>query len=309
MDERLNKALCYLPKELYETIQNMPISRQNEIQEIRLRVASHPTVTIYGQNCVLSSCSKTDKDTVNEVFERICDYSVYSHESEINSGFITVDGGHRIGFCGTKTENTIIDISSINIRIATEIIGCGSEVSELYKVSKKSILLAGPPLSGKTTVLRDTARIIGNTNKIAIVDERNEIAATFGGIPQNNVGKFSDVLNGYPKAKGIEIATRVLSPSVIIFDEIGSKSEAKAVKESFGTGVKFITTIHANNLNDLLSRPYLKNLIKNQVYSYILFLDSGDSVGKIKQIISTEDLVYENRLDNYSNSLLRISDR
>ena len=309
MNERLNKALGFLPSELNDIIGNMPIERQNEIQEIRLRVNNFPTVTVYGKNYTISGTKKLEKETIEEVFERVCDYSIHSHEVEINSGFITVQGGHRIGFCGTKTENTIKYISSINIRIASEIIGCGSDIAKLFKASNKGILVAGPPLSGKTTVLRDTARIIGNINKVSIVDERNEISATFNGVPQNNVGKFTDVLNGYTKTKGIEIATRVLSPDVIVFDEIGSKGEAKQVSNSFGTGVRFIASVHSDNPTDLLTRHFMKSLIKKGVFGFIVFLDTNESVGKIKQIVNTEDLIYENRSNNTTGSNLRIFSR
>lgn len=303
--ERFEKAIEYLPKEVQEEIGRMSIENQSKIQEIRLRIDKQPTITQFGKNYVLSNLQKTNKNSIEETFEKTCGYSIHSHEREINMGYVTIDGGHRIGFCGTKTENGIKDVSSINIRISSEIIGAGADIAKLYEAGNKGVLIAGPPLSGKTTVIRDTARIIGNTQKVSIIDERNEIAAVFGGIPQNNVGNLTDVLTGYGKEKGIEIATKVLSPNIIICDEISSKSEVQEIIRSFGCGVKFIATIHAENIVDMLNKNAVKKMLSLGIFGYVVFLDTGDEIGKVKQIINTEDLIYESRYNaDYSSMRL-----
>ena len=307
---RFSKATKYLPLDIQMTIDNLDSEIRKSIQEIRLRLNRPICFTVKGESVEFSDDKSLKRiltqNDLEETFNKICGYSLHSYEEEIRNGFITVEGGHRIGFCGTKTECTVKYITSINIRIANEIYGCGEDIAKLFTAHKKSILIAGPPLSGKTTVLRDVTRIIGDSKKVCVIDERNEIAGTFEGKAQNNVGKYTDILNGYKKDVGIETATRVLSPSIIVCDEIGNKTEAKELIRSANTGVKFIATIHAENLDELLRKKYVNKMLSADIFRYIVLLDSGESVGSIKQIINTEDFYYENNR-NASGNGMRLS--
>ena len=301
---RFEKAIKYLPDDIKKVIDSLDDKAKGQIQEIRLRVNQPVTFTINGKSTIEKRANRIlTLSELDEIFNRICDYSLHTYQEEINNGFITVDGGHRIGFCGTKTENTIKNITSINIRIASEIFDCGFETAKLFKAHNKGILLAGPPLSGKTTIIRDITRIIGNTYKVAVIDERNEISATYNGKAQNEIGKYTDVLNGYKKEQGIEIATRVLSPDVIICDEIGSKKDINEILASANSGVKFIASIHAENLDDLMNKKHLRKLFDNNIFGYIVILDTEENIGMIKQIVNTEDFVYENNRNVYGSNL------
>lgn len=254
-----------LPLKTVEKLIHLPndITR-SELAEVRLR-AGRPAVavTISGKNRV---CSDTlSANDINECFAELCQYSIHSFAREIREGYITIAGGHRAGFCGNAVIrngciDTLRDISSINLRIAHEIKGCADELyGKAFKNGLCSLLIAGRPLSGKTTLLRDLTRLIGNHSRVALIDSRNEIAAVYNGSPQLDVGINTDVLSGYPRAQAIETALRTLSPEIIICDEIGS--DISAIKECAHCGVKLIATIHSDSVEQLASSVATKGLL------------------------------------------------
>ncbi len=255
--------------------------RINEMCEIRLRAGRQIALeTVKGRVTLDKIVTAQD---INECIKIFCIYSVHSYEKEIQNGYITLKGGHRAGFCGTavikdgKLEG-IKDISSINLRIAREVSGCGERLSEVvFSEDFHGLLIAGKPMSGKTTVLRDLCRIIGNKNKLAVIDSRGEIAAVYGGIPQNDIGTFTDVLNGYGKTEGIEIATRTLSPEYIACDEI--TGEEDSVKMCLNSGVKIIFTLHCGNIEQAKK----SKTAKTGAISHIAFL--GGKLGQVTEII------------------------
>ena len=142
----------------------------------------------------------------------------------------------------------------------------------------------GVPLSGKTTILRDICRILGKKHRISIIDERSEIAAAYHGVPQNDIGEFSDVFNGYDKKNGIETAIRVMSPELVVCDEIGGKSDCEAILASVNSGVRFLASVHGREIEEILKREHIKKLIDYGVFEYAVLLGSGISVGKVKEI-------------------------
>ena len=185
---------------------------------------------------------------------RFCASSVYAYGNNIKNGFVTLPGGHRAGIVGRavykegKVSN-IVDLTGINIRIARECRGCSDcVINGIYKEEKiLNTLVISEPNGGKTTLLRDIARHLGEHHKVVIVDERSEIAAVKSGIPQFDVGEHTDVLDGFLKNDGIVLALRSLSPDVIITDEIGTEEDVQAIKSILKGGVKIITSIHAEN--------------------------------------------------------------
>lgn len=236
---------------------------KNEITELRLRAGRKAMITV-GNRCI--PCSETiSKEEIEQCFQELCQHSVHSFAREISEGYITLPAGHRVGFCGTaiidrdKIE-TLKDISSINIRIAREVVGCAEELyHSLFSQGVRSLLLAGKPLSGKTTVLRDLARILGADHRVAVIDSRNEIAAVHKGTPSLSIGDNTDVLTGYPKHEGILTAIRTLSPEIIICDEIGD--DADAVKQCIHCGVKLVASAHADSIKELYQRPDTAELL------------------------------------------------
>ena len=230
----------------------------SQLAEIRLRAGRQSVaVNIFGDMRVCSP--PLSAEDIADCFAEICRYSVYSFEEEIAQGFVTLDGGHRVGICGTAvTKNGFItslkDISGLNIRIAHQVYGCADELfKRAFSDGVHSLLLAGKPLSGKTTVLRDLARRLGERHRVVLIDSRNELSASVRGTPSFDIGLNTDVLCGCEKSEGILMSLRSLSPEVIICDEIGN--DEAAVEQAMFCGVKLIASAHADSIEQLKKRP------------------------------------------------------
>lgn len=307
-EERFDSAASLISPKFSHVLLSLDRQTKKFISEIRLRVNRPATVTYKGKEKFFSKNGLLDisKDNyqlavvanvgdIEESFRKICGYSVHSHQSEIVCGFVTADSGHRCGICGTAVEDEgkiigMRDISSINVRIAREIKGSADKLISLLEDSDCGFIVAGAPSSGKTTVLRDICRQFGDREKIVVVDERGEIASSKDGVPQNDVGTMTDVLSSYPKAEGIMQALRTMSPKVIICDEIGTSKEIEAVAQGLNGGVNIITSIHAEDMKQLLSRPQAVQLLKTGAFSKIFFLGSGENLGEITSVERVEKI-------------------
>ncbi len=238
---------------------------------------------------------------IEECFHCVCGYSVHTHQNGICRGYVTVPGGHRVGITGTAVHDkneisAIREISSINIRISKEYKGIALELFEKLKLfEKKSLIIAGPPAGGKTTVLRDLVRLMsseaGGYSKSAVIDEREEIAACLNGIPRNDIGISCDVLSAYPKGKAVQIALRSMAPENIFIDEIGSVQEVEAIEEGINTGVNFFVTVHASSKSDLMRREQIKRLLLTDAFGAVALLYGREAPGKIKELIKCEELL------------------
>ena len=219
---------------------------------------------------------KVCKQDLEESFKKICNNSVFAHENELKNGFIVMKNGCRAGVCGSLSKDGIItDISSLNIRIAREVLGCANDIIKKYQNS--GLLIAGPPGSGKTTILRDLIRQISNGNtgriqRVAVIDGRNEISGSNLGETINDLGQNTDVLITEDKALGIQIAVRTMFPDVIAFDEIGTVAELKGVSDSFCAGVNIITTAHIGSLAELKTRNVTLALLNSGAIKQIALL-------------------------------------
>ena len=312
-DERFDTASKCICDRIQRALANLPVDVKKHTQEIRLRVNRPVSICcaegtyFVGQEGRLvcrpvSNLLVADPNDMEESFRNLCSFSIYSHENEIKNGYITLSGGHRAGICGTavlQSESicSVRNISSINLRISREIPGAANDLLDrLEKRLMKGLLIVGAPASGKTTILRDISRQLsgglrGNLKKVAVVDERGEIAGTYMGVPQNDLGCCSDVLDGYPKADGILLAVRTLSPQIVICDEIGSEKEVSAVEEGLNTGVTMIASIHAGSIDELMRRKQARRLLRTGAFSNIAVLDARRGPGKIAEIYKAGDLL------------------
>ena len=271
----------------------------DKIYEIRLRVG-RPLFYTYdgGEGFLTDHDGKyvVTREDLKETMEYISGYSLYSYEDEMRQGFLTVQGGHRVGVTG----KVILDgneiqgmkyISCINVRLAHEVVGCADQV--MPYIRKKDwvahTLIVSPPRGGKTTLLRDIIRQLSNGEEkkkmpgvtVGVVDERSELAGSYQGVPQNDLGMRTDVLDGCPKAEGMEMLIRSMSPAVVAVDELGRKEDFKAVESVIHSGCKVIATAHGNSIEDVIHQPYFEKLVRRRVFERYIFLDKGEHAGTI----------------------------
>ncbi|MBP1754971.1 MAG: hypothetical protein H6Q59_1369 [Firmicutes bacterium] len=281
----------------------------DKLQEIRLRINS-PLLIIYNnQESFVTEEAKLvnhpakaimiTKNEIRETMEYISNYSLYAFEEEIKQGFITISGGHRIGIAGKIIiEDDLIKgmkhISFINVRLAHQVKGCADQVLP-YLMNRESkgiyhTLIISPPRCGKTTLLRDIIRQLSDGSglfagmSIGVVDERSEIGACYMGTPQNEVGIRTDILDCCPKAKGMLMLIRSMSPQIIAVDELGSKEELEAIDYVIGCGCKLIATIHGSSLEDIRNKPVLGELIEKRLFERYILLNNGKDIGHVEEI-------------------------
>lgn len=293
-----NEIFPYLGKNISRYIEKLPTSTLCNISEIRLRANGAASVTVGNKNLIIYD---EDKNPVTlsieesaEIFSRLCDGTVFKFENQIRNGYITINGGHRVGFCGTAVYEgdrivTLKDITSITFRISRQIKNAAREIIGNIINDEKiySALIVGEPCGGKTTMLSDLARLVSNMGKrCAVVDERSEICSVHNGIPQKDIGALTDVLNGYSKGDGMMMALRCLSPQLIICDEIGSKADTDAMLEAMNAGVPVVATAHASGEDDLLGRPQIERLIDYGAVDKIFFLQGNSNPGVVRKVIT-----------------------
>lgn len=304
-----------LPASIRQMIQQIHPTIRDKIEEIRIR-ENRPLEIIYAdKQAFLTPQGKmtsynheayipTHEDSF-KIINLISNHSLYRLEEELKRGYITVHGGHRVGIAGKvileKGEvKTIKDISSFNIRIAKQKIGAADPVIPyLIQLKEKRIhntLIISPPQCGKTTLLRDIARQISTGidayrfigQKVGIVDERSEIAGSVQGVPQNEVGSRTDVLDACPKAEGMMMMIRSMSPQVLIVDEIGRQEDTRAIFEARNAGVQIIATAHGSNITEIAKRPSISSLIQQGIFTRYIILSRNRGIGTIERILDEQ---------------------
>ncbi|HJV16604.1 MAG TPA: stage III sporulation protein AA [Bacillales bacterium] len=293
----MESILHFLPRNIADIICKIPPFQLEEMEEIRIRINRPIEITLNGVPKFLSYIIEAE-DAVH-LMNKISQFSLYTLEEELKRGYITVSGGHRIGLAGKVIledgrVKAIRDISSFNIRIAKEKVGIAeSIIPYIFKEDFLHTMIIGPPQTGKTTLLRDIARIISNghqkygirAEKVGIVDERSEIAGCVKGIPQLTFGHRVDVLDACPKAEGMMMMIRSMSPDVLVVDEIGRKEDADAIMEAIHAGIKLIMTTHGNSLDDIRKRPTLKHILEQQIFQRYIVLSRKKGPGTVSQIL------------------------
>lgn len=235
-------------------------SRYEKVEEIRLRVGRNVILHMGDREQHILDYVVSASD-LQETMEYITNFSIYAYESEIKEGFITIKGGHRVGLAGKVIYQegkitTISPISSINIRVSHQIIGCGDKVMKyiIDNGTYLNTLIISPPGHGKTTMLRDIVRQLSDVHKmkISVIDERSEIASCYKGIPQNDIGQRSDVYDCCYKREGIMLMIRAMSPQVVAVDELGRDEDIEAILEASRCGCKILATVHGEGADNFV---------------------------------------------------------
>ncbi|MCD7982241.1 MAG: stage III sporulation protein AA [Clostridiales bacterium] len=238
-----------------------------------------------------ASCFCPGPDDMEQMCTFMCKYSLYAYEEEMRQGFLTVEGGHRIGISGQVLAEEgrirrIYPVSYLNIRIAAEHKGCAESVFPyLYKQNDfYSTLILSAPGVGKTTLLRDVVRLASDGakgfsgKKVCLVDERSEIAGCIRGVPQNEIGMRTDVLDGCPKAEGMMLMVRSMSPEILAVDEIGGEEDLKALRYALRCGCRAVGTIHSRDLTELRDKPGWRSCLEEKLFSRYVVLNSAVGV-------------------------------
>jgi stage III sporulation protein AA len=233
----------------------------------------------------------------------ISNHSLYTLDEELRRGFVTVEGGHRIGLTGKVVVEQgkvkhLRDVTGFNVRIARQIKGAGEPLIPFVFGQNRveNVLIISPPQCGKTTLIRDLARLasVGGKRypsfKVGIVDERSEIAGSVGGVPQHDVGPRTDVLDACPKAEGMMMMIRSMSPDILVVDEIGRKEDSDSVHEAIYAGIHLFATVHGQSVEEIGRRPMLSELLKEEVFTRIILLSRQKGPGTIEAI-------YDRRLE------------
>ncbi len=288
----VNNVFRIFPNQISSLIDK---NKVNELQEIRIRT-NRKTILKYNEELILEYIPN-EREILN-ILQMLCENSVYSYQSQISNGFITLYGGHRVGITGNiamkdgKITN-INYVSSLNFRIAKEIKEISNSIINhvLTYEGINNTLIISKPGCGKTTLLRDLVRNISNSGyTVSLIDERGEIAAMYKGVPQNDVGIRTDVMDNVTKSIGMKIAVRTMAPDVIVADEIGTSEDIDAINYGICSGVKGIFTAHASSINELKLNKNLEKIYEQKLFKKLIFLEKR---GKVRNIYTLKNNLYE----------------
>jgi stage III sporulation protein AA len=297
------QVLPYLPV----AVRGILAALSGEVEEIRLR-AGQPLLVQAGDGELTPGGYIVSSVDIQSVLMLMTEHSLYARDEELRRGYLALPGGHRVGFAGrTVVENGIVkllrDISGVNIRIAREVKGAGLKVLPRIYCSREKLvrhtLIVSPPQAGKTTLLRDLVRLLSRGDpvagrpgfKVGVVDERSEIAGCYGGRPQLDLGPRTDVLDGCPKAEGMMMLIRSMSPQVVVTDELGRPDDIRAVEEVISSGAAVLATAHGRTIDELIKRPGLAGLFAHNLFELVVVLSRRNGPGTVEAVLRGEDIV------------------
>ncbi len=268
MTEAFARAARLLPPQLKAATELLSEAERRTAEEIRLRCGYRPTVLLPAGERALEAPPVT-QELLRDVLQAASDGSFHAVVEELRRGFVTARGGVRVGVCGSAAVDgnirTLRAFSSLCIRIPRQVRDAGREILPL--LGEGSVLLLSPPGGGKTTLLREIVHTWSDGGtRVALADERGEIAAALDGAPQFDVGRCTDVLSGAPKAEAALLLLRSMNPQVIALDEISAPEDAAAVLQLAGCGIRVLATAHAEDVSALRRRAVYRTLLKEHIF-------------------------------------------
>jgi stage III sporulation protein AA len=304
------EILKIMPHPLKQMLMGLNSSQWTSLQEIRIRMLK-PIILVTGMKehglnntgfCSIKESFMITQKEMTGLLQFISSFSLYALEDELRQGYITIEGGHRVGLVGTVvSENnrikTLKHIFAINIRIAHEVIGCSNKVLP-YLIKNQGIyhtMILSPPKCGKTTLLRDLIRNLSNgftgsrPYTVGVVDERSEIGACYRGIPQKDIGIRTDLLDGCPKAVGMRMLLRSMAPEIIAVDEMGGKEDLEALQEMLRAGVTILCTMHGKSIEEYRTDPYIKQMLEHQMIERVIILSNRHGPCTIESILDVKN--------------------
>lgn len=283
------QAAEVLPEHLRRAALARCADEQAVAEEFRLRSGQKMSLLGPEGETSISEEPVTGQD-LQAVLDRATEFSAYRCAGSIRQGYVTVRGGCRVGICGTAVLRggeiaTVGELSSLSIRIARAALGVAKDVyPKLWSEgSFESTLILSPPGGGKTTLLRDLIRCLSKGSqthpalRVAVVDERGEIAAARGGCAQFDVGPHTDILTGTEKAEGISMLLRAMNPQVIAVDEITAPEDIRAMTVAANCGVAFLATVHGRDLDELRRRKLCRELLDTELFHQFIVLEGRGS--------------------------------
>jgi stage III sporulation protein AA len=296
MEHRENRLEQFFPERLRADWRRAEYDI-NKVREIRIR-ANMP-IRITSDIEYRTDFKYTDRD-LDDIFKYLCHDSVYAYDYERRQGYMTLEGGHRVGFTGELTptqdgEYIVKYVKYMNIRIAHEKIGIARKVIDyVYDNRLLSTLIISPPGIGKTTLLRDVVRIISDGNgilkgcNVGVVDERGEIAGAYRGSATLYLGERTDVITGGDKLKGIDILVRTFAPRAIAIDEIGKPEDAEAILRAKVSGCSVYATAHGRNLDDINSKSEMRRILELGVFERFIVLTMDNNTDRYFEVLDTK---------------------
>ena len=302
-------VLPLLPQRAAVALRALPSSLADGLVEVRLGIDRPLSVSdcqrdwflgADGQVTAAAGALRLTADESRDLLQSLTRYSVYAYEEELRNGFLTLQGGYRVGVAGRAVvRNGVLNgfgaATSYCIRIPRQIHGAAEEVHAAVRTPRgiRNTLVVSPPGMGKTTLLRDLARLLGVGSaaqpglRVCIVDERSELA---GGERRFDLGPRTDILDGCPKAQGVMLALRSLNPQVLVTDEIGRAEDAVALLDAINCGVGILTSAHGGSVEELRHRPVLREMIQGAYFQLFVLMDGSRGIGGITAIVRASEL-------------------
>lgn len=268
-------AAQLLPERLWRAAYSLNEQQRQDCEEIRVRLGRPLAATVAGEIVLLGDGAVLPTgEELDELLARATECSVHSYLDQLWQGYLTTRHGHRLGICGqfSQGETRLLrGLSSVNIRVARQVHGLAKELPFLKEPSFQNTLILAPPGAGKTTLLREMCRELSMRFRVALADERYEIAACAGGEPRFNVG-LCDVLSAGNKGETIPMLLRSMSPQILAMDEITRAEDCESLLECAGCGCSLLATAHGSEIEDLHKRPAYRRLLDAGLFQQVILI-------------------------------------